>query len=439
MSTGRRRYRYCSFCHRPEAEVERLIAGPGNVSICDECVDLCKEILEKDMTAAPLEHSFLERLPLPKNIHRELGQYVVGQERAKKILSVAVYNHYKRTMAGSLLEDVELQKSNILLIGPTGCGKTLLAQSLARILDVPFTIGDATVLTEAGYVGEDVENLLVGLLQAAHQDVARAEKGIVYIDEIDKIARKSGDAPSINRDVSGEGVQQGLLKILESTIAKVPRKGDKKNPFQQFVEVDTSNILFICGGSFEGLQNIIADRLGKKRGMGFRSDAEQGVEKASLGDILHHVIPDDLLKFGLIPELVGRLPVLVTVDPLDEELLIRVLTEPKHAIIRQYQKLFELDGVSLAFTDEALRATAREALRLKTGARALRGIIEETLLDAMYEIPSRQGLAEIVIDDVAIHNRKVSLPETLDLPAPLDQDSLGDADQVADNELSQAP
>ena len=414
MSNGRRRYRYCSFCHRPEAEVTRLITGPGTVSICDECVDLCKEILEKDMSPAPLEQSFLERLPLPKDIHEQLGRYVVGQERAKKILSVAVYNHYKRTMAGSLLEGVELQKSNILLIGPTGCGKTLLAQSLARILDVPFAIGDATVLTEAGYVGQDVENLLVGLLQAANYDVARAEKGIVYIDEIDKIARKSGDSPSANRDVSGEGVQQGLLKLLEGTVAKVPRKGGKSNPFQQFIDVDTTDILFVCGGSFQSLENIILDRIGRKRALGFRSEAEVQVDSASLSQLLHQVIPDDLLKFGLIPELVGRLPVLVSIDPLDEDLMIRILTEPKHAIVRQYQKLFELDGVDLVFTEDALKETAREALNLKTGARALRGIIEETLLDAMYVIPSTRDVRQCVIDAEAIRRRHVALPQAPD-------------------------
>ncbi len=417
MATGRRRYRYCSFCHRSELEVNRLIAGPGSVSICDECVDLCKEILEKDISAAPLEQAFLERIPLPKAIYEQLDSYVVGQDRAKKILSVAVYNHYKRTMAGSLLEGVELQKSNILLIGPTGCGKTLLARTLAQILDVPFAIGDATVLTEAGYVGEDVESLLASLLQAANYDVARAEKGIIYIDEIDKIARKSGDAPSSNRDVSGEGVQQGLLKMLESTIAKVPRKGGPKNPFQQFIEIDTSNILFICGGAFDGLEEIIAKRVGEKRSIGFRSDQERAREDVPLENLLHQVIPDDLIRYGLIPELVGRLPVLACVDPLDEEMLVRILTEPKNALFKQYQKLFALDKVELIFTPEALSEVAREALQLKTGARALRGIIEETLLEAMYELPSRKSLQHCVIDAEAIRTRHVDLQEA-DATAP---------------------
>ncbi|NLS76051.1 MAG: ATP-dependent Clp protease ATP-binding subunit ClpX [Chloroflexi bacterium] len=411
MVDGRRRYRYCSFCHRSELEVSRIIAGPGSVSICDECVDLCKEILEKDISAAPLEQAFLERIPLPKTIYEQLDHYVVGQDRAKKILSVAVYNHYKRTMAGSLLEGVELQKSNILLIGPTGCGKTLLARTLAQILDVPFAIGDATVLTEAGYVGEDVESLLVSLLQAANYDVARAEKGIIYIDEIDKIARKGGDVPSANRDVSGEGVQQGLLKMLESTVAKVPRKGGPKNPFQQYIEIDTSNILFICGGAFDGLEEIIDKRVGERRRVGFRSDQERAQEDLPLENLLHQVIPDDLIKYGLIPELVGRLPVMACVDSLDEEMLVRILTEPKNALFKQYQKLFALDKVELVFTPEALAEVAREALKLKTGARALRGIIEETLLEAMYEIPSRKSLQRCVIDAEAIRSRRVNLQE----------------------------
>ncbi len=412
--------RYCSFCHRPDSEVNRLIAGPGAVSICDECVALCQKILAEDMSSAALERSFLERIPLPKDICAQLDQYAVGQERAKKILSVAVYNHYKRTVAGPLVEDVELQKSNILFIGPTGCGKTLLAQTLARILDVPFTIGDATTLTEAGYVGEDVENLLFGLLQAANNDVARTEKGIIYIDEIDKIARKSGDVPSMTRDVSGEGVQQGLLKMLEGTIAKVPPRGGRKHAYQQFIEIDTTNILFICGGSFEGLEQIVSERVGVKPTLGFHSGGttqEQEKEDSSTGELLHKVIPDDLLKFGLIPELIGRLPVIACVDPLDEDMLVRILTEPRNAIVKQYQKLFALDQVELTFTPEALREAAREALKYKTGARALRIIIEETLLDAMYEIPSRRHVRQCAIDADAIRSRKVRLPEPTEATA----------------------
>lgn len=432
MTLGQRRHRYCSFCFRSELEVERLITGPGSVSICDECVNLCKEILDKDSSVEPLERSLLDRLPLPKDIYAYLDQYVVGQERAKKILSVAVYNHYKRVMASLALADVELQKSNILLIGPTGCGKTLLAQTLARILDVPFAIGDATTLTEAGYVGEDVENLIFALLQAADNDVACTEKGIIYIDEIDKIARKSGEDLSVNRDISGEGVQQALLRVLEGTIVKVPAKGGVKHPYQKYIEVDTTHILFICGGSFEGIEKLVAQRIKTRPSIGFRSEEAKRTEDASPIELLHQVTTDDLLKFGMIPELVGRLPIIAAVDPLDEEMLVRILTEPKNSIVKQYQKLFELDGVDLVFTPKALQEAAREALHYKTGARALRKIIEETLLEAMYEIPSlvsrEQGtLRRCVIDVKAIRNRQVHLP---------DEDALGENVEASDETSS---
>jgi len=360
-------------------------------------VELCREIIDEEQAPTPKSKAPLTKIPTPRRISELLDQYVVGQERAKKVLSVAVYNHYKRINAGSQMDDVELQKSNILLIGPTGCGKTLLAQTLAKILDVPFCIADATALTEAGYVGEDVENILLRLIQAADFDIPRAERGIVYIDEIDKIARKS-DNPSITRDVSGEGVQQALLKIIEGTVANVPPQGGRKHPHQDFIQINTSNILFICGGAFEGLEKIVAQRVGTNRSLGFRAEHAARAPEEESANLLHQVIADDLLKYGLIPEFVGRLPVTVSVDPLSKEALIRILTEPKNAIIKQYQRFLSLDKVELVFTPEALEAAAMQSLRLKTGARGLRTVIEEVLTDVMFEIPSRSDVKKCVVN-----------------------------------------